>query len=153
MSCFLSSIYRVLSPIARMPWYVPPLGNGRCERMSPCTLDSWDKLILDCLGVQGISLSLLSPEHALKPKLEIVAALSVKPCGPTSSQLPQTCLAIVFSSNRTTSWQASNEHGIGGEAWFLMIVSLLPQNSQLVQAGRVYSLPLVQGLHQRGTVW
>ncbi len=136
-----------------MPQYVPPLGNRQCEPMSPCMLDSWGKLILDRLGVQRISLSLLSPGRALKPKLEIVAAPSVTPCGPTPSQLPQTCLAIVFSSDGTTSWQASNEHGIRGEARFLTIVSLLPQKSRLVQVGRVYSLPLVRGLHQPGAAW
>jgi hypothetical protein len=92
--------------------------------MSPRMLDSWGKLILDHLGVQGISSSLLSLGRALKPKLEIVAAPSVKPCGPTPSQIPQTCLAIVFFSDGTTSWQAGNERGIGGEAQLLMIVSL-----------------------------
>ncbi len=90
-------------------------------------------------------MSLLSPERALTPRLEMTVALSVESCGPIPSRLPQTRWATIFSSNEIGSWQAGNERGIGAGALLLTIVFLLPQIYQSAQAGTVGS-PLWFGL-------
>jgi hypothetical protein len=122
-----------------MPPYALPLGSGQCVRMSPHTIGNWGRLVRVHLDVQGISLSLLSPECALMPRLEITVAPSVESCGPIPSQLPQTRCTTIFSSDEIGSWQAGNERGIRAGALLLRIVFLLPQIYQSAQAGTVGS--------------
>jgi hypothetical protein len=83
---------------------------------------SWGKSGRVHLGVPGISLSQLSLEGALPPKLGVALAPSVQSCGPILSQPPQTCWATTFSSNEIDSWQAGNGCGIRGEVLFPTIV-------------------------------
>jgi hypothetical protein len=126
-----------------MPPYALPLGSGGCVHMSPHTIGNWGRLVCVHLDVQGILFSLLSPECALTPRLEITVAPSVESCGPIPSQLPQTRRATIFSSDEIGSWQAGDGRGMGAGALLLMIVFLLLQIYQSAQAGTVGSPPLV----------
>ncbi len=141
MSHCLSSTRRVQPLLARMPPYTLPLGSGQYVCMSPDTCGSWGKSGRIRLGVPGISLSQLSPEHALPPKLGTALALSVESCGPIPNQPPQTCHTTIFSPSEIESWLAGNGRGIGGEALFPTIFFSAPINIPIGLSGKSW-LPL-----------